>query len=294
MINKLNSYVENINAYLSGLFRENEVEQGVSLNKSIKYSLESGGKRLRPVLLLEFSSICGLEQEKALGFACGVELIHTYSLIHDDLPCMDNAPMRRGRPSNHMVFGEAGAVLAGDALLNAAFELMLSQKGLPAVNILSAAAEIAHSSGRFGMVAGQAMDILNENISPKAAYEYLEKLSLYKTCALIRGACVAGVRLAGENGPAKLRAAAKYGEALGLTFQIKDDLLDVCGDENALGKPVGNDKKSGKLTFVDVLGEMGCTEKIESLTKTAVDALSVFENNDFLIWLTSEMADRKS
>jgi geranylgeranyl diphosphate synthase type II len=296
MTNKLNAYVEKINAYLAGLFCEPEVEAGIFLNKSMKYSLDCGGKRLRPVLLLEFASLCGLSPECAMSFACSVELIHTYSLIHDDLPCMDDDPLRRGKPSSHVVFGEAGAVLAGDALLNAAFELMLTEADrLPPVNVLSAAAEIARSSGRLGMIAGQAMDITNEKTSKKdATYQYLEKLSAYKTGAIIKGACVAGVKLAGVKDPVKLEAAAEYGRALGLAFQIRDDYLDVYGDEQTLGKATGNDEKQGKVTFADVLGKDGCEKQIQSLTESAVKAVSVFKDNAFLVWLARKMAERSS
>ncbi len=282
-----------VEAALNTLFCEPEPTPRVRLNESLRYSIVGGGKRLRPVLLLSFAELGGCSMDAAMDFACAIELIHTYSLIHDDLPCMDNSDLRRGRAASHCVFGEAGAVLAGDGLLNGAFELMLSSASpIAAEYKLAAAAELAAASGRLGMIAGQAIDIENEchRVSPTAAD--LTQLCRLKTGAIIRGACVAGLKLAGVTDPEKLEAAARYADALGLAFQIRDDMLDVLSSAEAMGKSVGHDAENGKVTFASLLGIDGCRAEVDRLTAEAVAALEVFGGDEFLAGLAEMMARR--
>ncbi len=282
-----------VDAALAALFCEPEITREIRLNESLRYSVVGGGKRLRPVLLLAFAELGGVDEADAMDFACAVELIHTYSLIHDDLPCMDDGETRRGRPASHRVFGEAGAVLAGDGLLNAAFELMLSSRSSVAAEYrLAAAYELARAAGRQGMIAGQSIDIENENGRFFPDVEQLTRLCLLKTGAIIRGACLAGLRLGGIADSARLGAAGKYAENLGLAFQIRDDVLDVCGDAAALGKSVGRDEGNGKVTFAALLGADGCEEEIKRLTEEAVAALAVFGDCAFLRDLAYRMAGR--
>ncbi|MBR5519096.1 MAG: polyprenyl synthetase family protein [Clostridia bacterium] len=278
---------------LQTLFCEPELAPRIRLNESLRYSIVGGGKRLRPVLLLSFAELGGLDPITAMDFACAIELIHTYSLIHDDLPCMDNSDLRRGRPASHCVFGEAGAVLAGDGLLNAAFETMLSSNApIPAECKLAAAAELGAASGRLGMIAGQVIDIENEQnrVSPTA--EDLTRLCRLKTGAIIKGACVAGLKLAGVTDPQKLAAAASYADALGLAFQIRDDMLDVESSAEVMGKSVGHDAENGKVTFVTLLGMDACRAEVDRLTAEAVKALDAFGGDEFLVGLAEMMARR--
>ncbi len=290
----LNERVAAVETALSALFSETECADGVRLNESMRYSLTSGGKRLRPVLLLTFAEMSGVSMADAMDDACAIELIHTYSLIHDDLPCMDNGDFRRGKPASHRVFGEAGAVLAGDALLNAAFERMLSDSPspIPAENRLAAARELAASAGRLGMIAGQCIDLANETGGHTPNLAELKQLCLLKTSAIIRGACLAGLRLGGVNDPERLAAAETYANALGLAFQIRDDVLDVSGDAATLGKETGRDAGNGKITFVTLLGMDGCAAEIRRLTDQAVAALQTLGGNDFLQELAESLVSR--
>ena len=276
-----------VNCALDKLFSE---KCDTDLFESMRYSLAAGGKRIRPVLLLAFAERAGLSREKAMEFACGLELIHTYSLIHDDLPCMDDDDLRRGRPSNHMVFGYAGALLAGDALLNGAFELMLSCRSVPAENVLAAAGYIANSSGRWGMILGQSLDLgdFARDVDDRI------RLSVLKTGAIIRGACVGGLLLAGVNDEKLLTAAEEYATALGLAFQMRDDVLDVTSTEEELGKPIGSDSKEDKTTFVSLLGIDETEKQIEILTDRAVSAVSVIDSDGFLSALVCALAGRKN
>ena len=261
------------------------------LTEAMEYSLLAGGKRIRPVLVLECCRLCGGEPETALDFACGIEMIHTYSLIHDDLPAMDNDDLRRGRPTNHKVYGEATAILAGDGLLTAAFETMLEHGGdLPAPRVLAAAACLGRAAGARGMVGGQALDMAGEGHA--LALADVEELQRLKTGALIAAAAEMGCILAG--GGAEARAAVRrYAEKLGLAFQIRDDMLDVEGDEATLGKPIGSDAENEKTTFVTLKGLEWCQDAVERLTREAQEALDVFPEAGFLCWLAGELVARK-
>ena len=263
------------------------------LFRAMRYSLLAGGKRIRPVLVLEFCGLCGGDQEAALPFACAIEMIHTYSLIHDDLPCMDNDGLRRGRPSNHVVFGEAQALLAGDSLLTMAFETMLSSESIRKIGAqraANAAGVLARAAGAYGMAGGQAIDLMSEG--KRIPMETLQKMDECKTGALIRAAAKMGCILAGaEDG--LICAADKYAAAVGFAFQIVDDILDVQGDAKALGKPVGSDKENSKSTYVSLLGLEDAKRAVLELTKTAVSALGAFKGDtDYLREFAEKLAAR--
>ena len=258
--------------------------------EACRYSLLAGGKHIRAALLLEFYRLCGGQPEDALPFACGLEMIHTYSLIHDDLPCMDDDDYRRGRLSNHKVYGDATAVLAGDALLNRAFETMLSQRTVAAEPAMRAAACIARCSGLYGMIGGQVQDLALEGKSASDA-ELREMVSL-KTGALIRAACVGGVLLAGGTA-AQQQAAEAYADALGLAFQIRDDILDVTGDRAVLGKATGSDAANDKTTFVSAYGLEACRGLVRRLTLQAMTAADSFSDRECLQKLAEYLARRE-
>lgn len=248
--------------------------QGV-VSEAMAYACEAGGKRIRPVLLLEFCRICGGNAEDALPFACAIEMIHSYSLVHDDLPCMDNSPLRRGKPSVHVKYGEDMALLAGDALLNRAFECMLrpAQSSIAAERRLRAAFVLASASGIDGMVGGQVIDLQSENRT--ISMEELEALQDGKTAALIRAACVMGCVLAGAD-EATCLAADRFGREVGLCFQIVDDILDVVSDEQTLGKPVHSDEENTKNTYVSLMGLDAARALAQERTAKALEALERF------------------
>jgi len=258
---------------------------------AMRYSLLAGGKRLRPALLMEFCRVCGGNPKDALPFACALEMIHTYSLIHDDLPCMDNDDLRRGRPTSHKVYGEAFAVLAGDALLNCAFETMLdpSNTNIPADRAMRAAFEIASCSGSKGMIGGQVVDVGNDG--KMADLAELEAMIGMKTGALICAAAKAGCIVAGASAK-QIEKAVGYASCVGLAFQIADDILDIEGDEAKLGKPIGSDKEQGKTTFPEILGIDVCRQKIAYLTEQAKASVSCFDDSVFLIELADLLAKR--
>lgn len=249
--------------------------QGI-VSEAMAYACESGGKRIRPVLLLEFCRICGGNVEDALPYACAIEMIHSYSLVHDDLPCMDNSPLRRGKPSVHVKYGEDMALLAGDALLNRAFECMLQPTVSPAISSerrLRAAFVLATASGINGMVGGQVIDLQSENRI--ISMEELEALQDGKTAALIRAACVMGCVLAGADESTCL-AADRFGREIGLCFQIVDDILDVVSDEQTLGKPVHSDEENTKNTYVSLIGLDASRTLAKERTDKALEALDRF------------------
>lgn len=261
------------------------------LAEAMRYSLLAGGKRLRPVLLIEFAAFAGVSRERALPFACALEMIHTYSLIHDDLPCMDNDDLRRGQPTSHKKFGEATAVLTGDGLLTDAFALMLAAEGIKAEHAREAALEIARGAGSLGMVGGQADDTLNVSNAKEPTLDELDRINDRKTGALISAACRGGLLLGGTSDPRLLNAAGVYAQNLGRAFQITDDILDIDGGQQ-LGKTAGSDKRLGKHTYVDILGVRGARQKARELTENAIRELSAFKEPHFLIWLTKNLYGR--
>lgn len=261
------------------------------LNDAILYSLMAGGKRVRPVLLLETCRMCGGDVEKALPFAAAVEMIHTYSLIHDDLPCMDDDDLRRGKPTNHRVYGEATAVLAGDGLLTAAFEVMMEGYGdLPLDRVVDAAACLAKASGGRGMVGGQILDMAGEGHT-LAADEVTELYAL-KTGALMTACAEMGCILAGGSEEQR-KSVIRFAKKIGLAFQVRDDILDVEGDEATLGKPIGSDARSEKNTYVTLKGLEACRELVDHLTDEALAALESFEEAGFHRWLAQKLAGRE-
>ena len=281
-----------IEEYLARSFTDHSVPYKTLL-ESMSYSLMAGGKRLRPILVLAFCRLCGGDAEKAVPVACGVEMLHTYSLIHDDLPCMDNDDLRRGKPTNHKVFGECTATLAGDALQAAAFESVLSAP-LPDSAKVSCAAILARVAGYDGICGGQQIDMEWEG-RPLTQREVME-IHLRKTAALLRGACLMGVAAAG--GDAKMQdAAAEYADALGMAFQIRDDMLDVIGDEKTFGKPIGSDREEHKKTFVDLFGIDGCAKKVQEYTQCAKAALGTAQwrgDTAFLKELADSLQNRNN
>ena len=245
------------------------------VSQAMRYSVENGGKRIRPALLLEFCRVCGGDYKKAVPFACALEMIHTYSLIHDDLPCMDNDDFRRGKPSCHIAFGEEYALLAGDALLTLAFETAM-KSNLSAEITVKAAKELAKAAGVTGMVGGQVLDLQNEG--KKVGVSDLQKTDELKTGELIRAACVLGCICAGADDK-KIAAAEKYAHDIGIAFQIVDDILDVTSDEETLGKPIGSDEENQKSTYVSLLGIEKSRKTAEELTLNAQKALDAFDGD---------------
>ena len=247
------------------------------LNRAMHYACEAGGKRIRPVLAMEFCRLCGGAPPNALPFAWALEMIHSYSLAHDDLPCMDNSPMRRGRPSAHVSFGESLALLAGDGLLTLAFEILAdpSNTGISPRCALQAVYVLARAAGDGGMVGGQVIDLQSEG--KRISLDTLERLQEGKTAALLRASCVLGCLAANEEPDSvKVRAADAFGKGIGLSFQIVDDILDVISTAEALGKPVGTDEENSKATYVSLMGIDQARRMARTRTDQAVEALSVF------------------
>lgn len=264
------------------------------LIESMKYSLEAGGKRVRPCLVFEFAQLCGENPEKAAPFACAVEMIHTYSLIHDDLPCMDDDDLRRGKPSNHIVFGEDTALLAGDALQTLAFEIMSSDKTAELIGdkaCRKGVNTLAKYAGAVGMVGGQVIDLMSENTN--APIETLREMDYKKTACLIKASCELGCICAGAE-EKYIKAASEYGECIGIAFQIQDDILDVTSSNEELGKPVGSDMENSKSTYVSLLGIDKCRELVDELTEKALKSLEVFSGDiSSLSYFARQLACRK-
>lgn len=263
-----------------------------TIMEAMNYSLNSGGKRLRPILTLEACAIAGGNVKDAEPFAAAIEMIHTYSLIHDDLPALDNDDLRRGRATNHKVFGEAMAILAGDALLNYAFETMLKtsigkenpERYLKAIN------EIAKGAGIYGMIGGQVVDVQSENISiPMEKLEYIHR---NKTAAMMVGCMRAGAQIAGAD-ERKLECITEYAENIGLAFQIVDDILDIVGDESVIGKPVGSDIENHKSTYPSLIGLEESRKKAEELIEKAKSSIAeITDETEFLFGLADYIISR--
>ena len=243
------------------------------LCSSMKYSLTAGGKRLRPILLMAAADVAGGRGEDFIQVACAIEMIHTYSLIHDDLPAMDNDDYRRGKLTNHKVYGEAMAILAGDALLTQAFEVMLRQPGVPADVLLKVVREMAIAAGPNGMVGGQAIDLESEG--KHVPMETLKKLHMGKTGAWFRAEIRSGAILSGAD-EKQLADLTAYADAFGLAFQITDDILDVVGNEAVIGKPVGSDERNDKSTYVTLTSLETARELAAQVVADGVKALEGF------------------
>jgi geranylgeranyl pyrophosphate synthase len=286
---ELTSCQHRVEQGLEGYFAEDLPQR--KLLESMRYSLLAGGKRIRPVLTLKFCEAMGGNPEKALPVACAVEMLHTYSLIHDDLPCMDNDDLRRGNPTNHKVYGECTATLAGDALQCAAFQTIL-KADLSGEIRAAVALELANASGQDGMCGGQQLDMEGEE--KKLSLEEITYMNGLKTGCLLRAACVMGVLAAGAapDSP-QAQAAAEYADAIGLAFQIRDDMLNVTSNAEIMGKPVGNDAESHKSTYVSLLGLDECQRVVERKTEEAKNALKgAFIRTDFLEALADYLAGR--
>lgn len=285
-----NEYKKYVDAKLSEYFKPSGLSYD-GLLESMHYSLTAGGKRIRPMLVLEFCRISGGNIEKTLPVACAIEMLHTYSLIHDDLPCMDNDALRRGKPTNHVVYGECTATLAGDALQAEAFGT-IARSQLPAEARVTCVEILADAVGSDGMCAGQYLDMVGEH--KLLSEDELNNINSRKTGSLLTAACRMGVAAAGGN-EAMLEAAAQYGACVGAAFQIRDDILDVISTSEELGKPIGSDAQEHKNTYMTLLGEYKCMQMIEKLTDQAKNAVAgAFEDTKFLCELADSMVTRKN
>lgn len=274
----------------SELKRTKEID--ATLTEAMRYSLLAGGKRLRPIMLMAAADALGARGIDYITTGCAIEMIHTYSLIHDDLPAMDNDDYRRGRLTNHKVYGDGMAVLAGDALLTLAFEVMLRQEGVPADTLLHVVREMSMAAGAGGMVGGQALDLASEG--KKIDMETLRAMHMGKTGALFRAAIRSGAILGGAN-ERQLAALTDYAEYFGLAFQITDDILDVTGDETVIGKPVGSDMRNDKSTYVTLASLETARELAGNAVQNAVRALDPFgAEADFLRELVAYLVERKN
>jgi len=280
-------YREYIGKYLSDWYQRFHDLPQKPLFEAIEYSLLAGGKRLRPILAFEFCRMCGTDWKAAAPFAAAVEMIHTYSLIHDDLPSMDNDDFRRGRPTNHKVYGEAMAILAGDGLLTDAFAVAATAQLPEPADMAFAIAMLSECAGSLGMVGGQVLDIQAEQ--RQCTEEDILEIQSRKTGALINAACVLGT-VAGGGNEECIEAAAKFAAGLGLAFQIRDDMLDVIGTAEEMGKGVGTD--ASKNTFVRLYGLEKCEELVQKYTDYAISSLSIFENTEYLITLAKNLTGR--
>ena len=288
MKNELKAYVRHIENYLDGCFDFYEFEPQAVLFDSMRYSLLAGGKRLRPVFVFDFCRMAGGCWPDATPFAAAVEMIHTYSLIHDDLPSMDNDDLRRGRPTNHKVYGEAMAILAGDAMLTSAFG-EIANAPLSAETRIRAVEVLSVCAAETGMVGGQVLDIMSEE--RECTEQEIKDIQNRKTGALIKAACVMGV-LAGNGTAEQVKAASDFADHLGLAFQIRDDMLDVIGDAAKLGKATGVD--GAKNTFVRLWGLEKCEELVQEHTALALEALKAFENTEFMEQLALSLTSREN
>ena len=284
-------YKSIIDSALEKCFKGWEKMPQGGLAEAMNYSLLAGGKRIRPMLVLEFCRVAGGDIQAALPVACAIEMLHTYSLIHDDLPCMDNDDLRRGRPTNHVVYGECTAVLAGDALQAEAFGTIL-RSDLPPERKAACAEILAGAAGFDGMCGGQYLDMIGEGKT--LSLDELNEINNRKTGALLVAACQMGVAAAG-GGEAALAAAGHYGAAVGMAFQIRDDMLDVLSTDEELGKPVGSDMRENKNTYMALYGKEKCEQMIERMTDFAKNVLSeAFEDTDFLCALADSLANRQN
>jgi len=288
-------YRQLVEAHLPDTYPQTPESAGGKVVSAARYSLLAGGKRLRPVLLLATTELLGKETQAVLPFAAAVEMIHTYSLVHDDLPCMDDDDLRRGRPTCHVVYGEAMAVLAGDALLNRAFELI--HEAGPAFGNAGwkAAAILSRASGSHGMIGGQTLDLMAEETP--VGFPGLVAIHRLKTGALIKAPILMAAALAGAEAPI-VKSLEQYADAIGLAFQIRDDVLDVISDQSVLGKTIGKDARDQKTTYVSLFGLAGAQAQLEESISQARTALAALESADidvsFLFGLADYLTVRQS
>ncbi len=291
---QLKAYAVRLEEYMLARVAAMQDAAGMELNElydAMRHSLSAGGKRIRPVLIYEFCRICGGTLEQADAAACGMEMTHTSSLIFDDLPAMDNDDMRRGKPSCHKAFGEATAILAGDALICAPFQLIAGDPSLTAEQKVTLIAVLSEREGANGMVGGQMMDMQFETRGQVSADD-LTTMCLGKTGALMEASCKMGC-ICGGGTAAQQEAAAAYGRSIGLAFQMIDDILDVTSTAEMLGKPIGSDAEEDKKTFVTVLGIEEAQKRAKELTEFAHAQLAAFEHTEFLHALTDALLVRE-
>lgn len=291
MREQLREKIELIDKYLDKYLAQKQNPQSI-IYDAMRYSVFAGGKRLRPILMMSVCQMCGGDIDDVIPFACALEMIHTYSLIHDDLPAMDNDDLRRGQPTSHIRFGEATAILAGDALLNKAFEIMSECGGKDPHRTLRAINIIAKSSGTEGMIGGQIVDIESEG--KNITLDELRYLHLNKTGAIIRSACAVGALIGGAD-DAQMKAVDEFAKNLGVAFQIRDDILDIIGTEAELGKPIGSDAREDKNTYVSLVGLHKAEKMAEEYSEDAKNALGIFSDRaEFLKKLTDYLTNRKN
>lgn len=286
---ELAQYARKVDLRLAELIPDADPETKV-ISEAMRYAVLGGGKRIRPYLVFAFSRLSSGDPAVALDFGCALETVHSYSLVHDDLPAMDNDVLRRGKPTCHVAYGEANAILAGDGLLTRAFGV-LSESAAPAETIRRAVAELSYAAGYAGMVGGQTLDIATEG--KPVTRETLTKLQRLKTGALIRCACRLGCISGGVYGGELFDAADVYAEKIGLAFQVIDDILDGTGDPALLGKSVGKDEASGKTTWLSLLGNVGASAFAEELTRAAADAVKPYDGEGRLASLADLLLHRK-
>ena len=285
---RYDSYRAAVDDHLGGLFADAKDKPYRRLQEAMRYSLLAGGKRVRPVMTLAFCDMLGGQWREALPFACALELVHTYSLIHDDLPCMDDDDLRRGRPTCHKVYGETMAVLAGDALQGEAFGLIAAAPAMTAQQRIDAVAVLSAACGGGGMVAGQVLDV-DHLAQGETDLRLPHRL---KTGAMLQAAAELGCVAAGADDGLRQRAR-DYGCHIGLAFQVRDDVLDVVADQGELGKPIGSDRAEGKRTFVDLLGLEACQALVAEETAKAKAALADLPDSGFLLNLADHLAERR-
>ena len=280
-------------AYINEKLAAYVATDGSKICDSMNYSVMAGGKRIRPVLALECCRLCCGDYKKATAFACALEIIHSYSLIYDDLPCMDNDTLRRGKPTNHVVFGEDIALMAGMGLYCRAFEIVTDtykEFGLTETQLIDGIKALLKASGMNGIVLGQVLDI--DNVAGKHTdLDYIQRVHDYKTSAMLEASSEVGAICGGAT--EKQRAALlEYSKNIGLAFQIRDDILDVTGTDGNMGKTLGKDRESGKTTFVDIFGVGGAQRKVVELTERANSAISCFYDGGFLISFADYLCGR--
>lgn len=286
---RFNDYRAYINEKLAAYI----ATDGSKICDSMNYSVMAGGKRIRPVLALECCRLCCGDYKKATAFACALEIIHSYSLIYDDLPCMDNDTMRRGKPTNHVVFGEDIALMAGMGLYCRAFEIVTDtykEFGLTETQLIDGIKALLKASGMNGIVLGQVLDI--DNVAGKHTdLDYIQRVHDYKTSAMLEASSEVGA-ICGSATEKQRAALLEYSKNIGLAFQIRDDILDVTGTDGNMGKTLGKDRESGKTTFVDIFGVGGAQSKVVELTERAKSAISCFYDGGFLISFADYLCGR--
>ncbi|MDK2802479.1 MAG: polyprenyl synthetase family protein [Oscillospiraceae bacterium] len=289
---RLDSYIDIIDNNIELYFDSFSLDyiQQKDIIEAARYSVFNGGKRIRPVLLLEFCRVLSGDYKNAINLAMAIEFIHTYSLIHDDLPCMDDDDTRRGKPSCHIEYGESTALLVGDFFLTHAFELV-SKSTLSDSIIAKSVLEISRMSGILGMIGGQAMDMFPPI---DVSEEYLDNVNILKTGKLIQLSCKLGVLVSGLGADKNnILHASNYGKYLGISFQIEDDILDIISSTSVIGKSIGSDKKNNKLTYPNIFGLENSYKKSSIYIEKSLECLNNFSDNDFLIWMTKSLLSRE-